>query len=250
MLLSQTPTAAPDHLRHNGARNDIERQTQDLRHRLGELQAVLFAEAQRSLLIILQGMDASGKDGAVKSVFSGVNPMGCRAIAFKAPTPEEAAHDFLWRIHPHAPARGMIQIFNRSHYEDILVPTVHNLLPKSRIESRYEAINAFEQLLADNGTLIFKFYLHISRREQQERFAERTSNPEKRWKYQEADLRESEHWDDYMAVYERLFERCGPQHPWHIVPADHRWYRDYVILSTLVPALEALDLQYPKFIKQ
>lgn len=250
MLLSQTPTLAPEHLRNKDARDDIERQTQDLRRRLGELQAVLFAEAQRSLLIILQGMDASGKDGAVKSVFTGVNPMGCRAIAFKVPTAEEAAHDFLWRVHPHAPARGMIQIFNRSHYEDILVPTVHNLLPKSRIDARYDAINAFEQLLADNGTLIFKFYLHISRREQQERFAERTSNPEKRWKYQEADFRESEHWDDYMAVYERLFERCGPQFPWHIVPADQRWYRDYVILSTLVPALEALDLQYPKFIKQ
>ncbi len=223
--------------------------TAELILKLRNLQAVLYAESKRSILIILQGIDASGKDGTVKHVFSGVNPMGCLVHSFKAPTAEDTAHDFLWRVHQNAPAKGMIEIFNRSHYEDILVPTVHKLLPEARIAKRYDYINSFEHLLKDSGTTILKFYLHISKEEQAERFKERQTNPEKEWKYQPEDLAESKHWDDYMKVYEEIFERCSPAIPWTIVPADQNWYRNYFIAKTLVDTLKAMDLKYPQPIK-
>ena len=213
--------------------------------RLQALQAVLFAESKRSVLIVLQGLDASGKDGAVKNVFSGVNPMGCRVQAFKKPTPEEFSYDFLWRVHRHTPAKGMIQIFNRSHYEDILVPTVHKLMDKSKLKRRYSYINAFEQVLQDNDTLIFKFYLHISQEEQQERFKERVKLPEKRWKYQKEDLQESKLWENYMDVYEEIFEKCSPEIPWQIIPSDQNWYKDYLIAKAVVERLEKCNMRYP-----
>ena len=213
--------------------------------RLQALQAVLFAESKRSVLIVLQGLDASGKDGAVKNVFSGVNPMGCRVQAFKKPTPEEFSYDFLWRVHRHTPAKGMIQIFNRSHYEDILVPTVHKLIDTPKLKRRYSYINAFEQLLQDNDTLIFKFYLHISQEEQQERFKERVKLPEKRWKYQKEDLQESKLWENYMDVYEEIFEKCSPEIPWQIIPSDQNWYKDYLIAKAVVERLEKCNMRYP-----
>lgn len=192
----------------------------ELSQELKELQAVMYAEQKHSLLIVLQGLDASGKDGTVKSVFSGVNPMGCRVHPFKKPTPIEYSHDFLWRIHKHVPPKGMIQIFNRSHYEDILVPTVKNLYAKEVIDRRYNYINSFENLLQENGTVILKFYLHLSQEEQAERFEERLVKPDKRWKYQSNDIRESKLWDKYMVVFEEIFEKCSPEIPWHIIPAD------------------------------
>ena len=220
--------------------------TEELILKLRDLQAVLYAEAKRSVLIILQGIDASGKDGTVKHVFTGVNPMGCNVHSFKAPTSEDSSHDFLYRVHSNAPAKGMIGIFNRSHYEDILVPTVHKLLPEARIKKRYDYINAFEHLLKDSGTIIFKFFLHISKEEQAERFDERKTNPEKEWKYQPEDLGESKFWDDYMKVYEEIFDTCSPEIPWLIVPADQNWYRNYFIAKTLVDTLKALDMKYPE----
>ncbi|MEI6817037.1 MAG: PPK2 family polyphosphate kinase [Bacteroidota bacterium] len=223
--------------------------TADLILELRDLQAVLYAEAKRSVLIVLQGIDASGKDGTVKNVFTGVNPMGCQVHSFKDPTELDMSHDFLWRVHQFAPAKGMMEIFNRSHYEDILVPTVHKLLPKEDIKKRYDYINSFEQLLTDSGTIIFKFFLHISKEEQAERFQERKTNPEKEWKYQPEDMNESKFWDDYMKVYEDIFEHCSPAIPWTIVPADQNWYRNYFIAKTLVEKLKSLNMKYPEPIK-
>jgi PPK2 family polyphosphate:nucleotide phosphotransferase len=220
--------------------------TEDLILKLRDLQAVLFAESKRSVLIILQGIDASGKDGTVKHVFTGVNPMGCNVHSFKAPTLEDSSHDFLYRVHSYAPAKGMIEIFNRSHYEDILVPSVHKLLSESKIKKRYDYINSFEHLLKDSGTIIFKFYLHISKEEQTERFKERKTNPEKEWKYQPEDIAESKHWDDYMEVYEDIFDKCSQEIPWTIVPADQNWYRNYFIAKTLVETLKELNMKYPE----
>ncbi len=221
-------------------------ETQQLLNRLQELQSVLFAENKWSVLIVLQGLDASGKDGSVKAVFSGVNPMGCNVTAFKKPTEEEYAHDFLWRVHRHAPRKGMIHIFNRSHYEDVLVPRVHGWMKPKQIKQRYAHINAFEKLLAeDNNTIILKFYLHLSKEEQHLRFEERVENPEKRWKYQPADLQESAHWDKYIQAFEDIFKGCGKDFPWHIVPADQNWYRNYVIAKTIVERLEKLKMKYP-----
>ncbi|MGP8215649.1 MAG: PPK2 family polyphosphate kinase [Bacteroidia bacterium] len=226
-------------------RKKTEEETIKLRDKLFELQNVLFAERKHSLLIILQGMDASGKDGTIRHVFSFMNPMGINVTAFKAPTEEEKEHDFLWRVHKHAPAKGMIQIFNRSHYEDILVPTVHGDIDKKLVEKRYDIINSFEQNLHDSGTVILKFFLHISKEEQKKRLKERLTEPTKKWKYDPADKREAEHWDDYMKVYEKIFDKCSPEIPWIIVPADHKWYRSYIIAKEMVKTLKSLDMKYP-----
>lgn len=224
-------------------------ETLKLQKRLHELQDVLFAENKHSVLIVLQGLDASGKDGAVKNVFSGVNPMGCKVQAFKKPTEEEMAHDFLWRIHQNTPKKGMIQIFNRSHYEDVLVPRVHKWLDIKAIKRRYDYINAFENCLQDSGTLVLKFYLHISQQEQQQRFEERKIDIEKKWKYQEADLKESALWNEYMKAFEDIFKYCN-EIPWHIVPADQNWYRNFIIVETIVQALEKLNMQYPEILNK
>jgi PPK2 family polyphosphate:nucleotide phosphotransferase len=212
---------------------------------LFSLQNVLFAEQKHSVLIILQGMDAAGKDGTIRHVFSSMNPMGVNIKAFKAPTDDENNHDFLWRIHPHTPAKGMIEIFNRSHYEDILVPVVHKTLDKKVLTKRYDSINNFEQHLLDSGTIIMKFFLHVSKKEQEIRLKERLHIAHKKWKYDPADSREFTHRDMYLKTYEKIFDLCGNHIPWHIVPSDKKWYRNYFIARELRNTLVALDMKYP-----
>lgn len=216
-----------------------------LHKRLFSLQNVLYAEGKHPILIILQGMDTAGKDGAIRHVFSCVNPMGCNVKSFKAPTEEERKHDFLWRIYPHLPAKGMIQIFNRSHYEDVLVPAIHGTLPAAVIEERYHFINCFEKQLLSSGTLILKFFLHISKKEQAKRIEARKQDPHKKWKYDKSDEREAKSFEGYAGVYEEIIRRCSPEIPWHIVPADQKWYRNYYVANRIVEQLEALNLQYP-----
>ncbi len=222
-----------------------EEETLRLKEKLYKLQNLLYAEHKHSLLIILQGMDAAGKDGTIRHVFSSVDPQGCNVKSFKAPTEEEASHDFLWRVHPHAPAKGMIQIFNRSHYEDILFPTIHKTIDKKILKKRFDIINNFEESLTASGTTILKFFLHISRNEQKKRLAERLSNVHKKWKYNPDDLKEAKRWNDYMKVYEHIFDRCNPSVPWHIVPADHRWYRNYVVAKKIVSTLKDMKMKFP-----
>ena len=212
---------------------------------LDDLQNLLFAENKHSILVVIQGMDAGGKDGVVRNVFTSMNPQGVNVKSFKAPTPEELSHDFLWRIHSHAPAKGMIQIFNRSHYEDILITRVHKWCDDKTAKKRMKAINEWEDLLTKhNNTSILKFYLHVSREEQQERLSERIKDPSKMWKYNANDFEEAKLWDIYMQMYEDCFENCS-EIPWTIVPSDQNWYKEYIIASTLRDTLEGLKMQYP-----
>jgi PPK2 family polyphosphate:nucleotide phosphotransferase len=212
---------------------------------LDELQNLLFAESKHSLLVVIQGMDASGKDGTVRNVFGKLNPQGVLVKSFKTPTPEELAHDFLWRIHAHAPQKGYIQLFNRSQYEDILITRVHKWIDDNTASRRMQAINDFERLLTEhNDTHILKFYLHISPEEQKVRLEERIKNPAKQWKYNEDDFKEAKLWDDYMKVYEDCFDHCN-EIPWTIVPADQNWYKEYLIAITVRDLLKGLNMQYP-----
>jgi PPK2 family polyphosphate:nucleotide phosphotransferase len=212
---------------------------------LNELQNLLYAESKHAVLIVLQGMDASGKDGVIRKVFGALNPQGVRVHSFKVPTEEELSHDFLWRIHNVAPPKGTIQIFNRSHYEDVLITRVHKWIDEKTVKKRMKAINDFEQLLQEhNSTTMLKFYLHISPEEQEQRLQERIHNPSKQWKYNEKDFEEAKLWDDYRAAYEDCFEQCNDI-PWTIVPADQNWYKEYLIAHTLQKALEKLNMQYP-----
>lgn len=240
--LDKEPTSPSDEIEKKATTKELE----DLKEELFKLQSILYAENKRSLLIVLQGMDTSGKDGTIRHVFTCVNPQGCRVHSFKAPTIEEASHDFLWRIHAQAPQAGMIQIFNRSQYEDILYPTVHKTFDNAEIEKRYDKINRFEDDLRDRGTTILKFFLHISLKEQKERIANRLKDETKRWKYSKNDTKEEQYWDKYMETYEKIVNRCSPEVPWTIVPADHKWYRNYVVAKKLVETMKALKLQYPK----
>lgn len=218
----------------------------NLRDRLRELQAMLYAQREKSLLIVFQAMDAGGKDGTIRAVFQGVNPQGVKVASFKKPTDEELAHDFLWRIHQHTPAKGMISIFNRSHYEDVLVVRVNNLVPKEVWQARYDHINNFERLLSDNGTRILKFFLHIDKDEQKERFQERLDIPRKRWKFSKGDLPVRAQWDAYQTAYAAALTKCNTEYaPWHIVPANRNWYRNWVVLTTIIETLEDMDLAYP-----
>jgi PPK2 family polyphosphate:nucleotide phosphotransferase len=206
----------------------------------------LYGAAQQGVLIVLQGMDTSGKDGTITHVMAPINPQGCIVTSFKQPTPADLAHDFLWRVHPHAPARGMLAIFNRSHYEDVLVVRVHNLVPKAVWRERYDAINRFEHLLATNGTIILKFFLHISKNEQEERLLAREEDKTKAWKLSATDWAERERWDDYQEAYEDALSKCSTAHaPWYIVPANRKWYRDWAVTHILLDAFERLDPQYP-----
>jgi PPK2 family polyphosphate:nucleotide phosphotransferase len=205
---------------------------------LGELQEELYAAGQHSVLMILQGMDTSGKDGTIRSVLVDVNPLGCRVESFKVPTEEELAHDFLWRAHRVTPRKGMIGVFNRSHYEDVLVARVHQLVPEKTWQARYDQINAFENILASNNTIIFKFYLHISKEEQEQRLLEREQDATKAWKLSAGDWREREHWDDYLAAYQDALQRCSTAAaPWYIVPANRKWYRNLAVAEALVESL-------------
>jgi PPK2 family polyphosphate:nucleotide phosphotransferase len=230
-------------------KKDTKEKTSVLLKRLDELQNLLYAESKHSVLVIIQGMDASGKDGVIGNVFGQLNPQGVRVQSFKAPTDEEKAHDFLWRIHSNTPAKGMMQIFNRSQYEDVLITRVHDWCDDATALKRFEAINHFEELLAThNNTVIFKFYLHVSQEEQQERLNERIDEPTKNWKYNEADFAEAKLWDKYMQIYEDVFENCAVI-PWTIVPADKNWYKEYLVAKTVVEALEKLEMKYPSIKK-
>jgi PPK2 family polyphosphate:nucleotide phosphotransferase len=217
-----------------------------LTSRLDELQEKLYADGRHKLLVVLQGMDTSGKGGAIRKAFEGLNPSGVHVASFKAPTEDELAHDFLWRVHPHVPANGRITIFDRSHYEDVLIVRVRGLVSEERWRARYEHIRAFETMLADEGTVIRKFFLHISKKEQAERLQSRLDDPAKRWKFRLGDLAERMRWDDYQAAYEEVIQQTATEDaPWIIVPADHKWHRDLVICRTIVGTLEGMELRYP-----
>jgi PPK2 family polyphosphate:nucleotide phosphotransferase len=219
--------------------------TQQILAELDDLQNLLFAESKHSVLVVIQGMDGSGKDGVIRNVLGNMNPQGVRVNSFKAPTQEELSHDFLWRVHTHAPAKGMIQVFNRSHYEDILVTRVHNWCDDQLAGKRMKAINDFESLLQEhNATHILKFYLHVSPEEQHERLEERIKDPAKMWKYNAKDFEEAKLWDRYLEVYEDCFEHCN-QPEWIIVPADQNWYKEYIIAKELRDLLKSLDMKYP-----
>lgn len=221
--------------------------TEALTEELSELQARLYAEAKHGLLVVLQAMDTGGKDGTIKHVFRSVNPLGVHVASFKAPTPVELSHDFLWRVHEKTPSRGDIVIFNRSHYESVLVERVHSLVPKKVWKARYAQINHFEAMLHANGTSIVKFFLHISQEEQRRRLLSRLDDPQKRWKFDVNDLNERKYWDDYQAAYQDALDKTSTKHaPWHVVPADHKWYRNYVISRALIDTLKKLDPQYPR----
>ena len=211
------------------------------------LQDRLYAEGQRALLVILQGTDTSGKDGTIRNVFNATGPLGVSVTAFRAPSEEERAHDYLWRVHLACPGRGTIGIFNRSHYEEVLIARVKRFAPADEIEARYEQINAFEKMLVENGTTILKFMLHISKEEQRERLQKRLDDPKKRWKFQPSDLEDRLLWDEYQHAYEIMLERCStPWAPWYVIPADLKWARNAVIASIVRETLEAMDPQYPK----
>ena len=226
-------------------KDKIKKEMQQLLEELDELQNRLYASATHSVLLVIQGMDASGKDGLIRDVLGQLNPQGVTVKSFKAPTAEELAHDFLWRVHAAAPAKGIIQVFNRSHYEDILVTRVNGWCSDELAKKRMQAINDFEQLLqTHNNTIIIKVYLHISKKEQHERLKERMTDPTKMWKYNEKDWAESEKWEAYMNAYEDCFKHCN-QVPWHIIPADQNWYKEYLVAKLLVNALKGLKLEYP-----
>jgi PPK2 family polyphosphate:nucleotide phosphotransferase len=214
---------------------------------VGELQKLMYAQSKYALLIVLQAMDSGGKDGTIRRVMSEVNPQGCDVTSFKVPCTEEISHDYLWRIHKATPPRGMIGIFNRSHYEDVLIVRVHNLVPKEVWSKRYEQINNFEKMLVENNTVILKFYLHISKDEQKKRFEERLTDPSKLWKFSESDIREREYWDDYMKAYEDVLNKCSTEWaPWYLIPANKKWYRDFIIGEIIVDTLKGLNMSYPK----
>lgn len=230
-----------------GTREETDAATEALRMRLVDLQERLWAENEQSVLLVLQAMDAGGKDGTIRRVFSGVNPQGCSVRSFKEPSTEELDHDFLWRVHPHAPGSGEVAIFNRSHYEAVLVERVLHLAPKKIWKARYPIIRDFERGLAASGTRIVKVMLHISKQEQAKRFASRLEDPTKRWKYNDGDEAMRAHWDQFMTAYQdAISETSIPEAPWYVVPADHKWYRNWVVMSVLVDTLEAMNPQYPK----
>ncbi|MDQ6833858.1 MAG: polyphosphate kinase 2 family protein [Chloroflexota bacterium] len=219
-------------------REKAEARIAERRDKFAEMQELLYGAARQSVLIVLQGMDTSGKDGTIRKVMAPINPQGCDVVAFKEPTPADLAHDFLWRVHPCTPAKGMIGIFNRSHYEDVLVVRVHNLVPKAVWKGRYDAINHFEQLLVANDTIILKFFLHISKDEQRERLLAREKDPIKAWKLAPGDWIEREKWDDYHVAYEAALSKCNTKDaPWYIVPADKKWFRDLIITETILDTL-------------
>jgi PPK2 family polyphosphate:nucleotide phosphotransferase len=221
-------------------------QTAKLGQRLADLQEVLYAQGTQALLIVLQAMDCGGKDSTIRTVLAPINPQGCKVISFKGPNDVERRHDFLWRIHQNVPRAGYVGVFNRSHYEDVLIVRVKSLLPEERWRPRYDHINAFEQLLNDEGTRIVKFFLHISKDYQRERLLKRLQDPSKHWKFDPSDLVERQHWDQYQRAYEEALSRCSTkQCPWYVVPAEKRWFRDRLITQVLVETLESMDLKYP-----
>ncbi|MCA8975524.1 MAG: polyphosphate kinase 2 family protein [Planctomycetes bacterium] len=229
-----------------GDKDAAKKRCKELNRRLERLQEALYAQGRHRLLVVLQAMDAGGKDGVVRTVFDGVNPQGVRVTCFKQPTPAELARDYLWRVHQHVPAAGQIAIWNRSHYEDVLVTRVHDLCPESCWRRRFEHIRAFERMLHDEGTTIVKLFLHISKDEQRQRLQERIDDPDKRWKWNPGDLDERARWRDYQEAYQEAIAATGTDFaPWFVVPADRNWYRDLVVSEILVTALDALDIRLP-----
>ena len=238
--LKNIPTRAPEGF----SKKETKKKTDNIAREIADMQHMLYAEEKHCLLVVFQGMDASGKDGATRKVFRYCSPTGINAYAFKKPTETEFEHDFLWRVHEHAPKKGMIQVFNRSHYEDVLIQRVHKWVDENTISQRIDAINAFEELLMkDNNTVILKFYMHISRDKQQEKLQERIDNPRKNWKHNPNDWKEAELWDSYMDCYEDVINRSSI--PWIIAPVDQRWYRDYFIANTILETLQSLNMQLP-----
>uniref|UniRef100_UPI00404930BC PPK2 family polyphosphate kinase n=1 Tax=Fulvivirga sp. TaxID=1931237 RepID=UPI00404930BC len=239
-ILQSTPTSIK-----SLEKKATKKKTKKLIRELDDLQSILLAQEKFSLLIVLQGLDASGKDGTIRNVFGALSPMGIRVFSFKKPTPLEMNHDFLWRVHQNVPDRGMIHVFNRSHYEDILVPSVEGYLPSERVAKRYDRINAFEDQLLDNDTHILKFYLHVSKDEQFRRLTERTTDVTKYWKHNDGDWKTREKFDKYQEVYERIFDQCSKVSPWHIIPADENYIKEYKIAELVVEKLKSLSLEWP-----
>jgi len=244
LALSELPTGVSEkHRDHVEEKHDLD----ELHQRLDALQFALYSEHKRSVLVCLQALDAGGKDGVIRHVISAMNPQGCRVVGFKQPTPVELAHDFLWRIEQQTPKDGEIVVFNRSHYEDVLVVRVHDLVPKDVWSRRYAQINEFESRLASEGTVVLKFFLHISKQEQLERFKKRLDDPARQWKISESDYSEREYWSAYMEAYGDALSRCStPEAPWFVIPADHKGFRNVAIARILVETMEAMDIQVPK----
>jgi PPK2 family polyphosphate:nucleotide phosphotransferase len=255
MLYQVTPGSSvdlgsidPDQKPAGGERkSDGRERLPQLTQRLTTLQELLWAEGKHKLLIVLQGIDTAGKDGTIRHVFSGLNPQGVRVASFKVPTREELARDFLWRIHRQVPAAGEITIFNRSHYEDVLIVRVHSLVPEAVWRPRYQRINEFERLLSESGTTILKFYLHIDREEQRKRLQARLDDPAKWWKFHHDDLKERKHWDDYQLAFEEMLSMTSTEWaPWYVVPANRKWYRNLLVSEQIIEALESLEMKWPE----
>jgi PPK2 family polyphosphate:nucleotide phosphotransferase len=241
IILSELSTRAPKDF----DKESTKKKTAEIIYKLDELQNLLFADGKHAVLVVLQGLDASGKDGTIRNVFGQMNPQGVAVKSFKVPTPEELSHDFLWRVHQHAPAKGMIQIFNRSHYEDILITRVHGWCDDETALKRMKAINDFEEMLEKhNNTHILKLYLHISPQEQHDRLNERMQDPSKMWKYNENDFEEAKLWNKYMKAYEDCFANCD-RIPWMAVPSDQNWYKEFIIASALFNLLNSLSMKFP-----
>jgi PPK2 family polyphosphate:nucleotide phosphotransferase len=237
------PSATPGAKGKGEGRDALE----EIRRDLIDMQEVLYAQSKHAVLVVLQAMDTGGKDSTIRRVFGPLNPQGVRVTSFKAPTKEELAHDYLWRVHRNTPRKGIIGVFNRSHYEDVLVVRVHKLASRKEIDARYEQINAFEKHLVENGTTILKFFLHISKDEQKERLQSRLDRPDKHWKFNKADLEERKLWPKYMKAAEKMLSECSTRHaPWYIIPADRKWYRNLAIARILRHTMRRLKLRYPK----
>jgi PPK2 family polyphosphate:nucleotide phosphotransferase len=229
-----------------GGKDDARGTLEKLTARLEKLQELLYAEHRRAVLVVLQGMDSAGKDGTIRRVFEGVNPQGVRVASFKRPTDRELDHDFLWRVHAELPARGEVVLFNRSHYEDVLISRVHGLIPHDVWERRYREINEFERSITEEGTTVLKFFLHIDRAEQKRRLRERLADPTKHWKFRESDVQERRGWDEYMRAYEEALSRTSTSWaPWYIVPSNRRWFRDLVVSETIVKTMDRFHMRYP-----
>ena len=236
----------PGYKGHHESGVSAAQETEHYLERLGHLQAMLSAQQKHAVLLVLQALDAGGKDGTIKHVFGAFNPQSATVTSFKAPTPDELAHDFLWRVHRHTPARGQIAIFNRSHYEDVLVPRVHGSLRKAEWQERYDLIRAFERGLVASGTLVLKFFLHISAREQLERFEERLADPLRNWKISDSDYAERERWDEYLEAFEDALNATSTDDaPWYVIPSDHKWFRNLAVSQIVVEAMEDLHLAFP-----
>jgi PPK2 family polyphosphate:nucleotide phosphotransferase len=237
----------PDYKGEHESEDTAKQETEHFRAKLGHQQALMYAERKHAVLVVLQALDAGGKDGTVNHVFTALNPQGTRVVGFKQPTPTELAHDFLWRIHPHTPALGEIAIFNRSHYEDVLVTRVHKLIDKKMLGSRYKRIREFEAGLIESGTTVLKFFLHISKQEQLARFEERLEDPARNWKISESDYSERGLWHDYIAAFEDAIDATSTRKaPWYVIPANHKWFRNLVVSQIMADTMEELGLAFPK----